>query len=1229
MRPPRTSRRRSTSGPPSLRSRPRSPPLDQPVVPPPPSAPRSPLRRSPRFCPRPGPSRSGQRPHRRLDSRLAKHVAAALGLRRSPRLGSGMHGAGKSSARMATRWRLAGCLRRSPRLGFGVTGAESDNVGTRSPALGDLSSEFGPGEAGSGVRKRRAADSAEMPSRCSSLVPANFGSRKRNAALVSVKCQGSAGQSSFDDKGKLFVNVDSSDARIFRRSPRLSLNPSMPLLHYPELGGRSIHIKNLLSSPKNGLKSLSSKSCNLKSKVLISEVKRLSLPRHKGDEKSHMHTMPQDPKNMDNLLLRRSPRFVLATPDDNSKKSSRNFDMSIVNGRQSRSPGKLTSLPIGDNVEVKDVSRGKSEKGLFKNYMSSLMNSDMRGLDESYLKQSPADCALPRKPEHDGFCCAPTTLLETASEQTLSEAEFSASKMIKSNNDKTTFFVGDAIPKDEAKKWWHWRYDIKSQTLKSGKKSQESDDEDEIIINVKCHYRQAEVKGCIFEIGDCAYIRGDGGNKHVGRILEFFKTTDEEDYFRVQWFYRAEDTVMQNQSSFHDKERLFYSAVENDNPLDCILSKVNIARLNPKVGVKSTHIQSDFYYDMEYSLEYSTFHTLISDGLTKGNDSPSCNSLNGSASTDVETTLENMLRSGTQKAELTLLDLYSGCGGMSTGLHLGAKLSCTDLVTRWALDCDESACESFKLNHPETQIRNEGAEEFLKLLKEWEKLCKQFAMNSVEGMHGLRENNCRVTRSHGSPADVADTPKDEYEVSSLVDICYGDPNQIGKPGLHFKVHWKGYSSKEDTWEPIQGLRHCGEAMQNFVRKGFKSKILPLPGDADVICGGPPCQGISGYNRFRNVEAPLDDARNRQIVVFMDIVQFLKPKFVLMENVTDILRLDKASLARYALSRLVHMRYQARLGTMAAGCYGLPQFRLRVFLWGAHPREKLPQFPLPTHDVIVRYWPPPEFERNLVAFDEDHTADLEKAVVLGDAISDLPDVPSLETREEMPYKNLPETDFQKYIRSTKYEMMGSPSDECTRKKRLLYDHRPLPISGVNYLRICQIPKRKGANFRDLPGVIVGADNAARRDETKEHLLPSGEPLVPDYVFTFEQGKSKRPFARLWWDETVPTVLTFPYYRSQAALHPGQDRVLTIRECARLQGFPDYYRFSGTVKERYRQIGNAVPIPVARALGYALGVAYHKLSGDEPNMILPPRFSTSTYLELMKALNPPVDLKALQH
>ena len=71
-----------------------------------------------------------------------------------------------------------------------------------------------------------------------------------------------------------------------------------------------------------------------------------------------------------------------------------------------------------------------------------------------------------------------------------------------------------------------------------------------------------------------------------------------------------------------------------------------------------------------------------------------------------------------------------------------------------------------------------------------------------------------------------------------------------------------------------------------------------------------------------------------MVTFMDIVAYLKPKYVLMENVVDILKFADGYLGRYALSCLVTMNYQARLGMMVAGCYGLPQFRMRVFLWGA-------------------------------------------------------------------------------------------------------------------------------------------------------------------------------------------------------------------------------------------------------------------------------------------------------
>ena len=114
-----------------------------------------------------------------------------------------------------------------------------------------------------------------------------------------------------------------------------------------------------------------------------------------------------------------------------------------------------------------------------------------------------------------------------------------------------------------------------------------------------------------------AMLQGNEEKKDVGRILEFFKTTDGENYFRVQWFYRVEDTVsvwiffiyylkyglvmdaihLTNHSllflsvsqvikevgNFHDKRRLFYSSIMNDNLIDCIILKVNVTQISPRV----------------------------------------------------------------------------------------------------------------------------------------------------------------------------------------------------------------------------------------------------------------------------------------------------------------------------------------------------------------------------------------------------------------------------------------------------------------------------------------------------------------------------------------------------------------------------------------------------------------------------------------------------------------------
>ncbi|KAJ0987540.1 hypothetical protein J5N97_005896 [Dioscorea zingiberensis] len=752
---------------------------------------------------------------------------------------------------------------------------------------------------------------------------------------------------------------------------------------------------------------------------------------------------------------------------------------------------------------------------------------------------------------------------------------YTKSSKTEMDGDPECCFLGDPIPDMEAKEKWSHRYQKKED------------------LKARCHFSQAEVDGVLYSLDDCAYVKADEGqDSFICRIVEFFESTNRQKYFTAQWFYRAKDTVIKDSGYPHDPRRVFLSEDKNDNPLECIVSKIKIARVMPNTDLnkKETSIpECDLYYDMSYSTSYTSFANLPKDGLH----SPISSVTSDSESSD-----------SARKTSLTLLDLYSGCGAMSTGLCLGANFAGTDLQTRWAVDLNSFACESLKLNHKHTEVRNEDAENFLALLREWEQLCSRY---SLIGTQSSFTNACS-SDDEDNIEDSSEVPKGEFEVGKLVGICHGDPSKLGKVGLYFKVRWKGYGPSEDTWEPIDGLRKCQERIKDFVTNGYKRNILPLPGSADVICGGPPCQGISGFNRFRQYDAPLQDPKNKQVVVFMDIVEFLKPRYVLMENVVDLLKFARGFLGRYAVSRLVAMNYQARMGLMVAGCYGLPQFRMRVFLWGALPTEILPQFPYPTHDVVIRGGIPNEFEGNIVAYDESQMPALEKALLLEDAISDLPPVSNAEKRDEMPYGRGPITNFQRIIRLTKDELTGSqPVGGKSSKNAALFDHRPLELNDDDYQRVCAIPKRKGANFRDLTGVRVGEDNVVEWDPAIPRVyLPSGKPLVPDYCMSFIKGKSPKPFGRLWWDETVPTVVTRAEPHNQVILHPEQDRVLSIRENARLQGFPDYYQLRGPIKERYIQVGNAVAVPVSRALGVALSRAIARDRTGGSLFELPPGF-----------------------
>nr|GMD78091.1 DNA (cytosine-5)-methyltransferase CMT2 [Ipomoea batatas] len=104
---------------------------------------------------------------------------------------------------------------------------------------------------------------------------------------------------------------------------------------------------------------------------------------------------------------------------------------------------------------------------------------------------------------------------------------------------------------------------------------------------------------------------------------------------------------------------------------------------------------------MEYCVDYSTFRNLPTVQSVNNWDSPSL--IDASYKPITAYPVEHFKSCEPTKVELSLLDLYAGCGGMSTGLCLGAKLSGLNLVTKWAVDYEKSACNSLKCNHPETQ----------------------------------------------------------------------------------------------------------------------------------------------------------------------------------------------------------------------------------------------------------------------------------------------------------------------------------------------------------------------------------------------------------------------------------------------------------------------------------------------------------------------------------------------
>ena len=380
---------------------------------------------------------------------------------------------------------------------------------------------------------------------------------------------------------------------------------------------------------------------------------------------------------------------------------------------------------------------------------------------------------------------------------------------------------------------------------------------------------------------------------------------------------------------------------------------------------------------------------------------------------------------------------------------------------------------------------------------------------------------------------------------------------------------------------------------------------------DVIVGGPPCQAFArvGRPKLREIDAHpqafLHDPRARLFLEWLRYVEACQPLAVLMENVPDVLNHGGQNIAEETCEVLEDKGYTCAYTLLNASLYGVPQMRERMFLIG-YRREisNRVQFPEPTHwvelprgykgsravalkmlhrhDLLGQahdYVDPPE-PRN----------DLPPAVTVEEAIGDLP---AIDARAELEAGRLrrgarrfdtplpcdPRRTVSAYAKSMK-------TWEGFKARDVLYDHviRYLPRDFELFSRMTHGDQYPEA-YRHAHDMF---EERLTRERLAGNAIPEGsveyERLKRKTVPPYDAGKFPNKWRKMWPDKPARTLMAHLGKDGYSHIHYDCDqaRTISVREAARLQSFPDGFRFCGTMNPAFRQIGNAVPPLLAKSL-----------------------------------------------
>jgi DNA (cytosine-5)-methyltransferase 1 len=373
---------------------------------------------------------------------------------------------------------------------------------------------------------------------------------------------------------------------------------------------------------------------------------------------------------------------------------------------------------------------------------------------------------------------------------------------------------------------------------------------------------------------------------------------------------------------------------------------------------------------------------------------------------------------------------------------------------------------------------------------------------------------------------------------------------------------------------------------------------------DVLAAGLPCQAFAriGRSKLRSVTGDDDAFRNDPRASlyrrFLEIVDETRPLIILVENVPDILNFGGHNVPDEIAESLSDRGYIARYTLLNAAFYGVPQLRERLFLIAVDAGlDVVPQFPTPTHFVEL----PRGYEGSrAVALkhvtDEcpyfspipAHAAELPSSVSVDDALSDLPFISDhlrdmsiirrRQVQDRLPYRegSVPSA-YAKLMRG--WEGFSTSNDVSGNVVRLTA--RDFPIfgrmpRGADYPVALRIAQRI-LDEKSSQGAAPPRPGTARYKALEKATIPP-----------YDAGK----FPNKWWklDPDAPSRTLTAHLGKDTYSHIHYDgrqkRMISVREAARLQSFPDGFEFAGAMNASFRQIGNAVPPLLALAVGKAL-------------------------------------------